>query len=384
MPVFLIVFLTLYSALHAYAFAHAKAALHFGPKTGWFIAGLMLILILTPMLVHILENAQLEFAARSFAQIGYLWMGFIFLFFWASLAFDLLRLLGFVSGWTLQRHASLFTIPRNISFFVSAISVLAICVHGYFSALNFRIERRVFETAKLPADIERLKIVQVSDIHLGLIIRSKRLDKILDIVRSENPDLLVSTGDLVDGQINHLLGLAERLQQIRPKYGKYAITGNHEYYAGIEHSLDFTRRAGFVILQDASVKDQVINIVGVSDPAGRQFGIKEGLSEKALLDSVNKGRFTLFLKHRPVVEPGSLGLFDLQLSGHTHHGQIYPFTWFTTMVFPMNAGTFHLDKNSLLHVNRGTGTWGPPIRFLVPPEVTVIELIRSADKGAQG
>jgi len=311
-------------------------------------------------------------------------MGFIFLFFWASLAFDLLRLLSFAFGWTLQRHASLFTIPRNVSFFVSAFSVLAICIHGYFSALNFRIERKVLETAKLPENIERLKILQVSDIHLGLVVRGKRLDKILDIVRSENPDLLVSTGDLVDGQINHLLGLPERFQQIRPKYGKYAITGNHEYYAGIEHSLEFTRKAGFTILQGAAIKDAIINIVGVSDPAGRTFGIKEEPSEKALLDSVNNGRFTLFLKHRPVVEPGSPGLFDLQLSGHTHHGQIYPFTWFTTMVFPMNAGTFHLDKNSLLHVNRGTGTWGPPIRFLVPPEVTVIELIRSADKGAQG
>ena len=87
-------------------------------------------------------------------------------------------------------------------------------------------------------------------------------------------------------------------------------------------------------------------------------------------------KFTLLLKHQPYIDQASLGLFDLQLSGHTHKGQMFPFTWLTRLSYPLNAGRYDLDKGSVLYVNRGTGTWGPPIRFLAPPEVTVIELIR--------
>jgi predicted MPP superfamily phosphohydrolase len=114
-------------------------------------------------------------------------------------------------------------------------------VYGYFEAGNIRTERLRIETAKLPAGIERLTIVQISDVHLGLIVRCKRMEKILDIVRAEKPDIFISTGDLVDAQINHLPGLVELLSKIEAREGKFAITGNHEYYAGLDKALAFTR-----------------------------------------------------------------------------------------------------------------------------------------------
>ena len=118
----------------------------------------------------------------------------------------------------------------------------------------------------------------------------------------------------------------------------------------------------------------LINIAGVDDPVVRGYGQSPGVPERQLLSSFPKDKFTLFLKHRPDVEQSSEGLFDLQLSGHAHKGQLFPFTLVVRLVFPRIAGLYRLASGSWLYVSRGTGTWGPPIRFLAPPEVTVIDL----------
>jgi hypothetical protein len=119
-----------------------------------------------------------------------------------------------------------------------------------------------------------------------------------------------------------------------------------------------------------------ITISGVDDPAGRHAGVPPpSLSEQALLGSVPTDRFRLLLKHRPAVPIASDGLFDLQLSGHVHKGQIFPFNLLVRLLYPIPCGTSATPKGSLIHVSRGSGTWGPPLRFLAPPEVTVIDII---------
>ncbi|HKZ17475.1 MAG TPA: hypothetical protein VJ161_08435 [Geobacteraceae bacterium] len=105
------------------------------------------------------------------------------------------------------------------------------------------------------------------------------------------------------------------------------------------------------------------------------MGTGRTVAEKDLLRQLPNSRFTLFLKHRPVVEKGSAGLFDLQLSGHIHKGQIFPFNLVTRLFYPVKTGFSHLQGNAALYVSRGTGTWGPPVRFLAPPEITVIDLV---------
>jgi hypothetical protein len=180
----------------------------------------------------------------------------------------------------------------------------------------------------------------------------------------------------VDAQINRLEGLAEMLREINPRYGKFAVTGNHEFYAGLPQSLEFTRKAGFTMLRGEGLTVAgLINLAGVDDLAGLGSGPFKGATEKDLLSGLDREKFTLLLKHRPNLDKDALGLFDLQISGHTHQGQIFPFRLITRLFFPYDGGSFRLSNHSLLHVSRGTGTWGPPIRFLAPPEVTVYELI---------
>jgi hypothetical protein len=203
-----------------------------------------------------------------------------------------------------------------------------------------------------------------------------QLSKILRAVKEINPDLFISTGDLVDGQIGNLDGLTNLFQEIRPRYGKFAITGNHEYLAGLEKSLDFTRRAGFTLLRGEGLTLAAgINLAGVDDITGLSFGLFAGRPEKELLQSLPQDKFTILLKHRPVVEEGSRGLFDLQISGHTHKGQIFPFSLLMRIFFPYDGGLFNTPTQAILYVSRGSGTWGPPIRFLTPPEVTLFELV---------
>jgi uncharacterized protein len=261
---------------------------------------------------------------------------------------------------------------------VPLVLSLALATYGYFDALHVRAERLVVETERLPAGMERFRICQISDVHLGLIVREKRLAGMLDIVKRENPDLLVSTGDLVDGQLDHLSLLTAQLREIRPAYGKFAVTGNHEFIAGIDKSLAFTRDAGFDILRgEARDIGGFLTIAGVDDPAGQGFRLRgQENGEGELLASLPRDRFILFLKHRPTFEDTTRGLFDLQLSGHTHRGQIFPFSLIVGLYFPMGSGLHDLG-NSHVYVSRGSGTWGPPIRFLAPPEVTVIDLVRS-------
>ncbi|TAL26294.1 MAG: metallophosphoesterase, partial [Nitrospirae bacterium] len=325
MTLFLLTFFLIYAGTHVYAFLRTKAALAFGAATGIYLAAFMLLMIFAPIIVRQLEKYGLEISARLMSYTGYIWLAILFLFFSSSLAFDLYRFLVYAGGLILRKDLSGIGISVRLSFFISFFLAVIISFYGYFEARNIITERIVIKTSKISKETGRLKIVQISDVHIGLIIREERLKRILEQVRTMSPDILVSTGDLVDGQINGLAGIAGLFKEINPRYGKFAITGNHEFYAGLDQALAFTREAGFLVLRgNALTVEGVINIAGVDDPQGKTYGISKGVSERELLSELQGDLFTLLLKHRPVVNKAAIGLFDLQLSGHVHKGQIFP------------------------------------------------------------
>ncbi len=375
MSLFFLVVFVIYGGMHGYAYLRSKIVFGFGPATGTALAAFMLAMTFAPFFIRFLEKKDFELTAQVLSYIAYLWMAALFLFFCSSIFIDLVNLLISAAARLSASLHGLLIRPKT-SFFACLGLSLIICLHGFFSALNIRTERLRIETAKLPANVQKLTIVQISDVHLGLIVRTARLRRILDIVKAEKPDIFISTGDLVDAQINYMSEMAELLREVQAPYGKYAITGNHEYYAGIREALAFTKECGFTILRGEVAKNGMINIVGVDDPTGVQMNIEKPEPETELLSALPKDRFTLLLKHRPVVDKNAASLFDLQISGHTHRGQIYPFTYVSKIAYPLNSGRFDLPAGSILYVSRGSGTWGPPIRFLSPPEVTVYELVR--------
>jgi hypothetical protein len=210
------------------------------------------------------------------------------------------------------------------------------------------------------------------------MVGEERLKKITALVREAAPDILVSTGDLVDGQGDDFARYMESFRKIEPRYGKFAVTGNHEFYAGLDRSLSLTRGAGFTVLRGQGVTvGGMVNIAGVDDPVSRDPRTYREDQEETMLSGLPPGYFTVFLKHQPRVSRKTLDKFDVQLSGHTHKGQIFPFNFVTRLFFPKQGGFFSLSPRSSLYASRGTGTWGPPIRVLSPPEVTVIDLVHA-------
>jgi uncharacterized protein len=384
---FLSVFLLLYGGLHIYGFLKAKAALAFSSVVGIPLAGFLLIMILAPVIVHYMENSGFKTSARVIAYLGYTWMAFIFLFFSCGVILEVYHLILRLAVIFLGHGSAQLYPSTQIKFFVPLLVSSLAVFYGFYEVSHVRIEKLVIRSALIPAQIGKLRIAQISDVHLGLLVGERKLQRIISLAAAQDPDVLVSTGDLVDGEVCQNQQMVEVLRSINPRYGKFAVTGNHEYYAGIERSIRCTEEGGFKVLQDETVDLQgIIQIAGVNDPTAKSFHKSNGVTEKGLLQGlraqtgVNQPRkFVLFLKHQPIIDPEAEGLYDLQLSGHSHKGQIFPFSIFTAMAYRKDSGFLKLRRGSNLYVSRGTGTWGPPLRILAPPEITIIDLIHSDD-----
>ena len=369
MLLFVLTFLAIYTAMHALVFwgMHPLLAGHPAlPSLAWIWMGAMIV---APLIVRLLDHSGHELAARGLAWIGYSWMGFAFI------AFSLCTLLGLweILAWLLPKISSglpRLSIHGAISAGVILLITLATGLYGLHEANDLQVDEVRLASAKLPPGTKPLRIVQISDLHLGLIHREEALAPIISRLQQLQPDLLLATGDIVDAQINHLDGLSDLWKRLDPPLGKFVVTGNHEVYAGLEQSLDFLSRSGFVVLRNRTetVGDR-LTLVGVDDPATGHAG-----DEASLLKDVPADRFTILMKHRPRIAEAAAELFDLQLSGHTHRGQIYPFNYLTGLEYPLQNGLYRAGSSSHLYTSRGTGTWGPPMRVLSPPEITLFEI----------
>ena len=376
MILFLLIFFLLYGGVHLYAFVKIKSAFNINFLVKSLSILFMAMMVIAPLIIRVLEKKGLEAAAHFIAYSGYLWMGFIFFFFSISLCIDIYKLIIFLINKITENRATFLFPSAKISFCIALLLSIVISIYSYFEALNIKPKYITIQSSKLSESIGKIRIAQISDVHMGLIVREKRIKKMLDIVKRNNPDILVSTGDLVDGQDGTINSLYELFREINPKYGKYAITGNHEYYVGMDFSINFTKQAGFEVLRDETINiDDKIYITGIDD----NTAMKNGSIEKKLISEIPKEKFALLLKHKPIINKESVGLFDLQLSGHTHKGQIFPFTLLTALYYNNKyaflSGLHELGDSSYLYVNIGTGTWGPPMRFLSPPEVTIIDIV---------
>jgi uncharacterized protein len=376
--IFLTVFLSLYGLLHYYFYRKLTGVVRLRPAYGIAVAAVLVLLLSFPIVSNIAARADLPSFAAFTAFTGYIWMGFIFLFFSTHLLFDLHTVTMLACSRIFRFSTEAFRPARRVSFAAVLLITTAVTLYGLVEARSIRVERVVLKTGNMPSGVEPIRIVQIADMHLGAINGQEMARRVVGIIKELDPHILVSTGDLVDRGIHDADSVAETLKGIEAPYGKYAVMGNHEFYAGVKGATAFTRRAGFRMLRNEGVvAGGMVNVAGVDDPAGKRLGLRASSTEEEVLDRLSRRRPTILLKHQPRVNEGSRGMFDLQLSGHTHKGQIFPFSLVTSLVFPFHSGFFELDHNAGLYVSRGTGTWGPPLRFLAPPEITLIEL-RSA------
>ncbi|MBU0964940.1 MAG: metallophosphoesterase [Proteobacteria bacterium] len=372
MILFLAVAISIYTAMHCLVFWGIHPLLAGHRYLAVAVLLWMLMMIISPLAVRLLDTNGSSQAARLLALTGYTWMGLVFLAFCLFAVIGMIALLFLVLPFIIP---ALPRLPLHGPLIASAVLLftLATGIYGYVAAKNIRVVTVPITTDKLPAGTESLRVVQVSDLHLGLLNRSAFLAPVITRLKELKPDLLVATGDVVDAQINHLDGLSAMWQEIEPPLGKFAIIGNHEVYAGLKQSLDFLKGCGFVVLRNTGLNvGGVVRIVGIDDEQIWDHTVQE----TAILQAQQSDLFTIFLKHRPTVSKDDVQLFDLQLSGHTHRGQIFPFNFITGLKYPLQDGLHRLSPVSRLYTSRGTGTWGPPIRVLSPPEITVFDIRR--------
>ncbi|WP_448807999.1 metallophosphoesterase [Aminobacterium mobile] len=329
------------------------------------------LLMMAPIIPPRWRFSSLRYIHTALAWVGTIGLAFGLYFVLASLVIDTTAYI-FSLSWEPP-------LPRW-DLWLAFCTAFFICLYGYKESMAVRVVSIQIPTEKLPKEFSRFRILQISDLHLGILINKKMLRQIMKQIQEENPDVIVSTGDLLDGEIEDVETISQMMLHYHPPYGKFAVTGNHEFYAGIEHALYFTGKAGFHVLRGKIVEAGPIYIVGVDDPGGRFLKGQPEVEEDQLLKNISDRRFTLLLKHRPLPHRGAVGMFDLQLSGHVHRGQLFPFMAFTWLFYRHTKGLLDLGKGSLLYVSHGTGTWGPPVRVLAYPELTVIDLVSRSSK----
>ncbi|MBP0622542.1 metallophosphoesterase [Cupriavidus consociatus] len=328
--------------------------------------------------------------ARRFSQpwgdriswIGMLAMGFFSSLLVLTLARDVALAAAWLAGKLLGGQA-----PGLVSGSALAVPLLALLVTlaGY---INARRVARVVEVdvpvAGLPEALHGFTIAQISDIHVGPTIKGSYLDRIVDRVNSLKPDAVAITGDLVDGTVRELSAHTAPLARLQARHGSYFVTGNHEYYAGAQPWIDELRRLGLRVLMNEHVVlqhgDQPLVLAGVTDySAGRFHESHRSDPHRAIAGAPTEAGVRVLLAHQPrtAVAAAEAG-FDLQLSGHTHGGQFWPWNLFVPMQQPYTAGLVRHGA-MWIYVSRGTGYWGPPKRFGAPSEITRLRLVRATE-----
>jgi uncharacterized protein len=315
---------------------------------------------------------------------GIAWIAFIAMGFFSSLlVLTLLRDVALLLTswlWTPATRQAVETISAAA---VAGLSVLITLV-GF---VNARRRAGVVEVevpvADLPPELQGFCIAQISDVHVGPTIRRPYLDAIVDAVNALDADLIAVTGDLVDGSVQQLAPHVEPLRRLSARHGAFFVTGNHEYYSGEPAWTRELRRLGLRVLNNEHVvlthRAARLVVAGVTDFSAHRFDPAQRSDPSAALRGAPAdAAVRILLAHQPRSAPAAASAgFDLQLSGHTHGGQFWPWNLFVRFQQPFTAGLDRLDK-LWVYTSRGTGYWGPPKRFGAPSEITRIRLVAAS------
>lgn len=382
MVLFLAAYFCIYGSAHLYLLIKIRRAFYLEGLHYVLLFAVLTFLMLAPINARLVEAQGQWLPAVMLSWVGFFWMGFVFIYLCLALPLDGYHILTSMGQQLFHGDWTAIMLSRRQRIGLVSLITIALMIYGTFEAYQIKPQKIRLETSKISPDAGTLRIVQISDLHIGPMLYPGRLTPIIETIKNARPQILVSTGDLIDGYVVFPDAATAALHNLPASLGKFAITGNHESYAGIDIATNFTQKAGFTLLRNRSVTvGRDLIITGVDDPSVNSH--KASNTEAELLAGIPDGKFSLLLKHRPKIDAESRNKIDLQLSGHTHQGQIFPFGWIVALSYPFPSGLHQITPGRHLYTSRGTGTWGPPIRLLAPPEITIIDLVpvqRQANK----
>ena len=370
--VFLIVALSLVGGMHYYIWARLVRDPHL-PQTWTRALTIAVVLLGLAMPAAMFAARRLPATAgRPAIWVAFIWMGVGFLLvaflgiadFGRLIAFVLSRLRGPADPDPARRVLLARSLAAGVGGVVAGLSAV-----GIRSALaGVQIKELEVKLRGLPRELAGFRLVQISDVHVGPLLRKDWVAHVVAQIRALSPDLVAITGDLVDGRVHELREHVAPLARIEARRGVYFVTGNHEYYSGVEEWYAHLPTLGVRPLRNERVEVAPgLELAGIEDPTGEP-------DLTSALQGRDPASALVLLAHQPRQFPEAArhGV-PLTLSGHTHGGQIWPFSWVVALAQPYLAG-LHRRGDSQLYVSRGTGFWGPPMRVFAPAEITLLKL----------
>ena len=379
MAIFLTVVFTVYILVNYYLWLKGRRALSgAGLSTTWYTVA-FIALASTFVLGKFLEHTWTNLLTDILNVAGGFWMGFMLYGFLAWLTVDILLLL--------QKPFHLVppeALPKLRLWIFTVISsgVVLLIIIGFINAITPVTKKYDLEVAKEFPSGEPVRIVAVSDIHLGSIIRKRSMRHLSEMISREKPDLVLFLGDLLDGSIGPVLrgDLLSHLEIPEPRFGMYAITGNHEFMSDLGKSIPYIESKGIRVLKDEVIRlENGVQLIGRIDRTAMQSpgGRREPLEK--LLAETDPAAPVILLDHQPYDLSQLAGTpVDLQMSGHTHNGQMWPLSLITRSMFELSHGYKMFGKTHVI-VSSGFGIWGPRMRIGTRPEILSVTLRKSSE-----
>jgi uncharacterized protein len=369
--------LTIYILINYYIFIRGWQSLPPGSQGRSIYLGLFIFLSLSYIAGRVLERYWLGQPTTILLWSGSFWLGAMVYFILILLVIDFVRLLNLLvpiipSVWMnnpIQTKLILFT------WTIILVSVISIAAHinTWYPAtttLNLELEGK-------NSQMRSVRIVMVSDIHLGSLTPKNRVDRLVRKINSYNPDIILTAGDVLDEDVGPVIhrDLGISLKKLTAPLGVYGITGNHEYIGGVSEAADYLTSHGIVLIRDSVIKiNDSFYLAGREDRSIDTFSENKRKSVEELLGHITDDLPIILLDHQPYdLEKSAVAGADLQLSGHTHHGQLWPFNFITRAIYTISRGYGEIDGMKV-YVSNGIGTWGPPMRLGSRPEIVVINV----------
>lgn len=376
--IFFSIVISVYGLLNFYIYHRAIQVFPIGTVgRGWFISAFWFF-VSAFLLARILERMYPSDFTEVITWIGSVWLGVMVYSLLAVLFIDFTRLLNhyfhIYPSFLTQNPTS----TRNYVFLIVSGFVLIISTISFINARIPNIKKmEILVDKKFQSEKSELRIVMASDIHMGTLIGKRRTNYLVKTINRLNPDVILFAGDLVDEDLAPVLrrNLGDHLTTLKAPFGVYAITGNHEYIGGAEPAVKYLSNHGITILRDSAILvDGKFYLVGRDDKDKSRFSGTNRKSLHEIMDGIDHSYPIILLDHQPfklnqAVEAG----VDLQLSGHTHHGQLWPFNYITNAIYEVSHGYKKIGA-SHFYVSSGFGTWGPPMRLGNRPEIVVITM----------
>ena len=372
---FFSVVLSIYGLINFYIYRKGLTALPPIPEIRWTYTVLFVLVVLAFLAGRMLERVSLSWFSSLLVWVGSFWFGAMVYLLLSLVVWDGLHLiLSLVPGKTV-RILELLSIPRWAGAIGLLAAVLVTVGWGYVNAMHPTIKELTIRMPKRADGASSLRAVMASDIHLGTIISHARLNRIVKIINQLEPDVILLPGDVLDEDIGPVVrhNLGELLRTLRAKYGVYGATGNHEYIGGVEQACQYLEEHGVTMLRDSAVTLPMgVVVVGREDRSIGQFAGKSRRPLLEILENVDRSKPIIVMDHQPAgLQESALAGVDLQISGHTHHGQLWPFNYIAGAVYECSWGYYTKDKTQY-YVSCGVGTWGPPLRLGNTPEIVLM------------